>query len=59
MFRLSADTFNNKIKNKNKTIKDGDIAPWTIWKDLDKKKGKGKIKGKEHNKEIEKDYISK
>ena len=43
----------------NKTIKDGDIAPWTIWKDLNKKKGKGKNKGKEQNKEIEQDYISK
>ena len=40
-----------------KTIKDGDIAPWTIWKDLNRKKGKEKNKGKEQNKEKELDYI--
>ena len=48
-----------RLSNVNKTIKDGDIAPWTIWKDLNKKKGKEKNKGKEQNKEIEQDYISK
>ena len=37
----------------SKTIKDGDNAPWTIWKDLNKKKGK------EKNKDIKQDYILK
>ena len=38
----------------NKTIKDGDIAPWTIWKGLNKKKNKERTKEKNRTKKSNK-----
>ena len=42
---MKLETINENCVD-NKTIKDGDIAPWSIWKDLNKKK-RNRNKGKE------------